>query len=287
VRFARKSSPEAPWQFNTADQAGDTTGVDLAFDLNGNPAISHGWGKLRFVQSFDGGTSWQVQILESKNAYNDVLSLVYDPSGYPSIAYYQSGGGGGLKLARWNGASWVRQVVHPGAGARYKSLAYDADRHPAIAYSDDIDGDGWLDTLRFAHWNGSSWEIEVVETGVIGYGVFASLAFDPLTGFPTIAHANNGEVRFVRWTGTAWQLEIVASGSYCSLAYDSSGAPTISYSAGEQQWWAWRDSNGLWQPEIVDRDAGSHSITDLKFDPTGNPSVSYWTGTLRFARREP
>lgn len=49
-----------------------------------------------------------------------------------------------------------------GAGAKFSALAFDIRScNPAVAYSDDIDKDGWLDTLKFAYWDGTSWKIEI------------------------------------------------------------------------------------------------------------------------------
>ena len=110
-------------------------------------------------------------------------------------------------MARKTGSVWTTADDDPGAGSRNSSLAFDSSCNPAVAYSDDIDGDGWIDTLKFARWNGSSWNIEVVDTGPVGYGVFAALAFDRQTGYPSVAHKGTGQIRFFRWNGSTWLRE--------------------------------------------------------------------------------
>lgn len=283
VKFARKMG--TTWQIQIVDTS--ASGIDLAYDpADANPSLSYGWGKLKFAH-WTGG-AWKIQVIEKLNAYNDVTSLVYDPAGNPSISYRLTGAKPAEKFARWNGSSWVLQSVDPGVRARYTSLAYDSAGNPSIAYSVDIDGDGWLDTLKFARWTGSAWQVEIVETGVIGYGVFASLAYDS-TGHPTIVHRASGAVRFVRWTGVSWEVELVDSGSYCDLAYDSSGTAWVSYINGTEIKVARRTGPGSWQADVTDRSADPYWQTSLKLDPAGNPSVAYhdWaTSTVRYVRRQ-
>ena len=73
----------------------------------------------------------------------------------------------------------------------YLSLAFAPDGGPSIAYRFGVG----TSTLKFAHKTGSGWAIQSIGTGQ-SYGVFASLAYDPLSGNPTIAHSNGSEVRF-------------------------------------------------------------------------------------------
>ena len=107
--------------------------------------------------------------------------------------------------------------------------------NPSIAYSADL-GSGDHDSVKFARWNGSSWDIEIVETGTPGFGAYASLAYDPTTGNPSIVHESSGCVRFVQRNGppeAPWSAaEIVDCGASqaagSSLAYDSAGTAYVS-----------------------------------------------------------
>ncbi len=278
----------ASWDIETVD-ASASTGIDLTYSpADGGPSISYGWGKLKFAHK--SGGVWTITILETKNAYNDVTSLVYAPNGGATIAYQVSGSARALKLARQNPVTgaWTKEIVDAGAGARYNSLAYDLAGNPAIAYSDDINGDGLLDTLMFAHWNGASWDLQVVETGLVGYGVFASLAYDPVTGFPVVLHAAGSprDMRLLRWNGASWTLEIVGKGTYSSVGFDPRGTLHISYGPSDATGMAVTHWNGAaWETVLVDTES-PRWITDLKFDPAGKPSVSYGTPTaMKLARK--
>jgi subtilisin family serine protease len=278
IKLARWNG--ASWDYETVETGTDNAGVDLAFDPNdGNPSLSWGWGKLKFAR-YD-GSSWEVTILEKKGAKNDVTSLVYNPSGNPSIAYRTTGRNGGLKLATYNGVSWDIEVVDSGAAARYNSLAYDSNGYAAIAYSDDADGDNSLDTLKYAHYNGASWDIEVVETGVVGYGVFASLAFDPITENPSLAHRASG-IRYLYHDGVDWKLEIVDSAQYASgtsLVFDSLGNAYLGYvdygGSPDEVLFATRNGVDNWGIEQVASGLGMTWRTSLKLDSGGNPAMSY------------
>jgi len=272
VKFGRWNG--ATWDIETVDAgSGVYTGIDIAYSpLDGNPSLSYGWGKLKFAHRT--ATGWSITTLESKNAHNDITSLAYAPDGGASIAYKLDGrSSSAQKFARQNPltGAWTLQVVDPGAIARYTDLAYDLAGNPAMCYSVDIDGDNWLDTLKYARWNGASWVIELVETGVVGYGVLCSLAFHPTTGFPVISHQAGG-IRVALWNGASWDIELFGSGGGTSLAYDSAGTLFMSYSSGGVRL-AERTASG-WEVDFVDV-GGINWYTRLQFDASGKPSISY------------
>lgn len=186
-------------------------------------------------------------------------------------------------LARLAGATWAKQVVDAGVAARYNALAFDPAGNPAIAYSDDPDGDGSLSALKFAHWNGASWDIQFIETGARGYGVFGTLAYDPLTGWPAFAHGGGGQIRFVRWNGTSWQAEVVdPTTTYtdgCALSFAADGTAYIAYGADytETRSAQRNPTTGLWTVELIDRSPTvSYSfLISQKIAPDGLPAVGY------------
>ncbi len=284
VRLARKSG--GSWSVQVVDASAAGEGVSVAFDPgDGHPSLSFGWGKLKFADW--NGASWSIQTLEKANAYNDVTSHTYDLSGNPAIAYRLTGVKAAIKLARRSGSAWTLEVVEAGAGARYNSLAFDpASGYPGVAYSDDLDRDNMLDSAKFAFWNGASWQIEVIETGMVGYGVFISLAYNPATGQPCVVHSR---IRHACRTGpNSWQTEILDAGNYESLAFNSSGEALVSFGSSAGPLRFARRTGGVWASEQVTADAPGW-ITHLALEPvTQVPAVSYHdssTGLLKYARR--
>ena len=152
--------------------------------------------------------------------------------------------------------------------------------------------------MKFAHWDGASWVIEVVETGTPGFGAYASLAYDPVSGNPAIAHISYDEgcVRFVRSDGSAWGgAAIVDCGasqavSWSSLEFDSDGTPYIGYVRQNALKVAEFDGDD-WRIESID--VGSLGGVSLALDPVSElPTVSYadFAGNhddIKYAKRLP
>lgn len=283
VKFAKWEG--TGWSRQVVD-TDSSSGISIAFSNTNDASMTYGGGKLRFAQFVPSSQTWQITNIETKNAVNDVTSHVYAPNGDASVSYRVSTvKGPALKFARRTSSGWSKQTVAT-AGARYSSLAYDASGNPSIAFSDDVNGDGFLDTLKFARWNGSSWQIQTVETGVVGYGVFASLVYDS-AGNPAIVHVDGGAVRFVRWNGSSWNAaEIVANGSRPSMVFDSTnGSFYVSLSDGNALFVATRAA-GVWTVELADAGFTTRFKTSVAISPCGSPSVGYSTSPnndLRFA----
>jgi hypothetical protein len=134
------------------------------------------------------------------NALSDIVShfnqdrvLAYDHHGNPGIAFYDAVDNDLRYARRVPGVGWVHSEVDTtGSIGLYPSLAYDRYERPAISYQ----GSG----LKYAHFNGSTWDIETIEsTGIIGR--YTSLAFDVL-GHPAIAYRDdtNSSLKYVRDT---------------------------------------------------------------------------------------
>lgn len=276
VRFAHWNGMS--WDIEVVSAGGGSAGIDLTYDpQDGQPSVVYAGGDIvKFAHR--AGSTWSIQVVDSNGATNDWTSIAYDArDGRPSISYRTYKGSGAqaaLKLAHWDGSVWQIQVVEAGAGARYSSLAFDLSGNPSIAYSDDINGDNWLDTLKFARWNGASWDIQIVETGVVGYGVKVDLAFDPVTGYPGIVHSAAGNVRFAQWNGASWTIRIIGSANHGSLAFDSSGVPHVAYGASSEVRVA-RWDGAAWQVDLVDRGFSVSWRTYLVFDPAGTSTLSY------------
>jgi len=225
-----------------------------------------------------------------KSAPNDVTSLAY--LGETPYIAFESGSGrsADVELAHRSAGKWVIEVVDK-AAARYTSLAFDIDESPVVAYSDDANHDGQLDTLKIARKTTSGWQVTVVETGTVGYGVFASLAFD--AGKPAIVH-NNTAVRYAAWTGDwasqtgTWSTSIVDPGPFAKgecLRFSTSGPvvslhqtlgngfpDTLKVATGTLT-----DGTMSWALEPIASVASPEDFgfrTSLALDASGQPSVS-------------
>ena len=176
------------------------------------------------------GDSWDITELEPRKAYNDYCSIDFYGT-QVGLTYYLGGRKGGLMYATYDGSSWTKEQADPRAGARYNALAYDSNGFPGIAYSDNnYGGDYMLDSMMYAKWDGSDWNIEEIEGGTIGYGVFCDIAFDS-KDVPRIVHRESG-VRYLEPNGDGWDLTIVDNeeyAGYTNIALTSADVVYISY----------------------------------------------------------
>jgi subtilisin family serine protease len=288
IKFSRRTA--AGWSTPEIVDASEYAGVDFAFDPVGDvPTVSYGWGKLYFATRSESG-AWNRLNLQP-NARNDVTSLVYDPSGDPGISFRAGGGNDGLNIARRIDGAWTVQNIHSGAGARYNALAYDASGSPAIAYSDDPDGDGWLSALVLARWLDGGWVIETVDEGSVGYGVFAAIAFDPVSQTFAMLHDGADEARFITWNGSEWVVEPLeqsaSSVSGCGLAFGPDGTAHAAWGAGGVLKYATRPPDAPeWTIEDVGPGSGFHLPLVLDDSVPPVPAILYRSGNeIRLARR--
>lgn len=151
-------------------------------------------------------------------------SVALDDKDFPHISYVISKR---LEYAKWNGASWVVQVV-VNYSVVLTHLDLDSRNNPHIVFT--IPGG---DDLRYARWNGSAWEIEVVESGGKYIGYIAVDRFDR----PHLVYKRYDlhpvAIRYAIRIDGSWQIDTVDSIPHISndfpIAVDNNGNPHLSY----------------------------------------------------------
>ena len=221
------------WDVQTVE-AGFAAGnsVSLALDRGGSPHMIHtGNNQLKYVVGNKG--SWQTVIVSGRACWD--TSLVLDRAGNPHVSYWHYSSFS-LRYAFWNGASWNERTVDDGGNVRnwlghHNSLALDAKGNPRIAY---IDQPGNT-RLKYATWNGASWDTQIVDESDQGRYVGAiSLALSAGDSLRISYLCTGKGLRYASWNGGKWDIqrvEEVASvdTSFTSLSLDAVGNPVILY----------------------------------------------------------
>jgi hypothetical protein len=255
-------------------------GPSLAYSSAEEISISHVDAAKRLWFAIKTGSTWTSTQVEAKDLYPYETSLGYKGAN-PIISYYKTTRRvSGLYVAQRIGGVWSAQLLDPGAVAIYNQLAVGPAGDVAIAYSNDSNGDGTVDTLKVARSVGAAWNISVVEIG----GSYATVAYDPVTAYPAVAHWNaaTGQLRFLRWTGTAWSAaEIVDTGASikgCSLAIGPDGKAFLAYGSDAVRL-AIRDPiTGVWTGEVVDSSTTGSLRNSLRGRPWSNPGGLAYRG---------
>lgn len=275
--------------------------ASLALDSNGNPHISYydaRRGSLKYA--YFNGSTWQIQVVDS------------DPRG-PGLGAGQGLDGNWLSDQR----EWRLDNSQPdpitdttpseitptevipsesfppeaapaslddtGIGL-YSAIAVDAFNHPSISYYDSFNKD-----LKYAHWNGFNWEIEVVDSDY-DVGMYTSLAVDSLSN-PHISYydSTNGDLRYAHWNGSKWDYKLVDSGGtvkddvgrYTSIVLGKHKEPYISYynsTQGDLKLANREPNSSTWIVKTVDSagNVGLYTSIALNNSPEQKPFITYY-----------
>jgi hypothetical protein len=227
---------------------------------------------------------------------------------YPSLRFDKYGNAHVCSFSQTNGVlsysfwdhradKWFTTQIDK--GGNFCSLALDSKQQPHISY---LANDG----LHYAHWNGSSWDKQLIRIQAVVIGYNTSIALDsddrPMISF----YEEQGilsdwhRLRMVLWNGKDWEIRTVdaamGSGKFNSIAINSSGQPVIAYgvviyqnaSLRVAQW-----DGHSWEVEIIEGVTGpatmysvgmvldKHDIPHIAYTDVTNQIVKYatkWNG---------
>jgi hypothetical protein len=159
------------------------------------------------------------------------------------------------------------------------SIAIDSGDLPHISYKNVSNQD-----LRYAHWTGSAWDIQVVDSPG-NVGVYAAIELDA-NDYPHIAYMetltlNNANLKYAKWNGTGWENETVDNaanvGYFCDIALDLNDIPHITYSDKNNDDLKYAMWNGTgWEIEVVDGLGDTLSKSSIDIDSNDIPHIAYY-----------
>ena len=275
----------------------------LVLDSNDRPHIiyfDYESNKKAFYYAYFDGNSWQTETLVSLEKWGIVQgSLALDSDDHPHISYCIEGGNDDvryrdLKYAYFDGNSWQTttvdsQMVRTNTiyqGGLANSLALDSNNRPHISYEYTKIETGHQ-AIKYAHFDGNSWQVEILASSDFGGLRGSSLALDNYDR-PHISYLdyNATELKYIYFDGNSWQTTTVDQGNTVvdfSLALDHLDRTHIGYSVRHDQVrYAYFDG-ASWQVTTMDSKGGSHISLDL--DPNGHPHLTYaWDrNTIKYA----
>ena len=203
----------------------------------------------------------------------------------------------------WSYSSWEIQTVDTSDNTGFNtSIELDSNNYPHISYIRNSATDD-NDNLMYAKYNGSGWEIQIVEQG---YVRTYSTGIDIYNDQPHIVYIRcinntesnpNNRVRYAEYNGTGWEIQYVDSDTgyvqWPSIVVESNGEIHIAYGqTGDIQYPALKYAhyNGSgWTVEVVYNPGNyrGEAYTSIDLDFSGYPHISWYQEgdlDLRYAK---
>lgn len=284
---------DSAWDIQTLDSQGYTTQSSLALDSFDNPHICYLYqppvGTSYLMYTNWTGSNWSIQTIDEV-VEESASSLALDSNNNPHISYSK---GNNLMYASWTGSNWSIQTVDSNASIFFydSSVSLDSNNYPHIIYGDAVQVDGGFyvtsGNVKYAEWNGQTWNIQTV---FLNANSFGNLALDS-NGYPHFTYLVESSLRYASWDGATWSTQNVDSNRLISshpsgssfLALDSHDNPHISYWRNPHELNSGTESGlmyaywtgSAWSIQTVDNSGTFFGAGPITLDSAGNPHISY------------
>jgi len=234
------------------------------------------------------GTDWLIETVDEGPSYSRVgkwCSIALDSQAHPHISYHQPNQDN-LRYAHRDAGTWSVQIVDTNyTTGEYTSITLDSNDHPHISY---YATSYWRDPdnaytsmarkLRYASWDGSSWNRQTLDETSANTGEWTSIAIDG-DDRPHISYDRAGGLGYARWDGACWHYQSLGGGGqYTSIALDGVDQPHISWGQRSGNYdvkYVFLD-NGTWTTQGVLSHAEPGPTTSLALDSNDVPHVVFY-----------
>lgn len=287
LKYARRMNNS--WQNETVDSQGDVGEESgIAVDKDNNPHISYidvTKGAVKYAKKING--EWKIEFVEQKDGYHSqATSIALDSNGYPHIVYnWQPSDDNGDEMTDDNLDGDADNNLDDNVKA-----AIDDNDDKVDNGNDKLDnnkGNAVESHVKYASWNGKSWDIEIV-TGS-GSDVYLTLDKNnvPHLSFkkedPDVMNKDSEKINHATKKDGQWKVEIVdkevQAGGDTGIAVDSKGNPHIAYHdyANKAKKYAYWDGSS-WQTKIVVQDGVNNEGLKIAIDKNDKPQIVYTYG---------
>lgn len=167
---------------------------------------------------------------------------------------------------------YIHEVVDADAYS-YVDIVIDSSDRPHVVY---VDNDT-TDSLKYAYWDGSDWQIETVETGTSVWYASIAMGGDDIPRVTYGLSSGSSALRYAYRDGTGWHPETVeaVSAEYMCIDVDSSNHPHICYFADASVKYAHDDGTG-WSLSTVDDGDDLEGYCSLALDSSDVPHICFF-----------
>jgi hypothetical protein len=202
------------WQTVLVDAPGQVgRGSAIALDTAGRPHISYyDETNVRLKHAHFDGASWTTTPIDDVEfiAFNFRTAVAVDSQDrvhivYSAYHFVNPNWFGRLKYALYDGTTWTVTVIEeaavPSRDFRIPAITVDVNDLPHVSYLIYYNVEPITADLKYARFDGASWQIEVVDPGDIADSDFSnSIDLDSM-GRPRISYARSGALIHARGSG--------------------------------------------------------------------------------------
>lgn len=227
---------------------------------------------------------WQIQTVATRGITGRNSALVLDSADQPHISFVEEQQQPGRNYAyllygRWDGIRWQQTTIDSGPDfGSETAIVLDTLDNPHILYTargNDLE-------LRHAYWDGTDWQINVLESSVSKDIAFDLDSNDRLHVIYIKNEVSNKELSYAIWDGITWQTEILAANQMAiyeslSMVLADNDQPHLSYFDDGANALIYMHNNGsIWLTQTVAAPPlFFSSLISISLDGNNSPHIAY------------